>query len=271
MIRSLICNLLVCAMLFDCAAPVAAQAVPVETPAADAPAALPALPASAPAEAPTEASAAASPAAALFMPICGGGTVGKDYRIASGDSLVISVMPAQEFARNPVVLPDGNIDMPMIGLVPARGLTTEALTRELAERISHLVAKPRVTVSVVAFGFRMITVMGEVNSPSSYEFKEGMGMLELIGKAGGIKDTTRLDKIRIFRREGAGYKSLVVDFRPVLVDGDMTKDIPLRSSDIIMFPMKSVPRSARWITDNFGAWISVLTLILTTVLIVKVQ
>jgi protein involved in polysaccharide export with SLBB domain len=97
-----------------------------------------------------------------------------------------------------------------------------------------------------------------------------MGMLELIGKAGGIRDTTRIDRIIIFRRSGTGYKRIFADFRPVFIDGDMTKDIPLQAGDIIYFPTKSVVKSSRWLTDNFGGWVAVITLAISTALLIQV-
>jgi polysaccharide export outer membrane protein len=248
--RAFLCNLLVCAILLDCAAPAGAQATPRGTQA-------------------TAASAQPAQAAAPFMPVYGVGTLGRNYRIASGDSLVISVLPAQEFSRSTMVQPDGNIELPIVGLVIARGLTTEELTQELVDKLSRFVANPQVTVSVSAFGAKTITAMGEIAS-SSYEYKDGMGMLELIGRAGGIRDTTRIDRIIIFRKTGTGFKRMFVDFRPVFNDGDMTKDIPLQAGDIIYFPTRSLPKSSRWLTDNFGGWIGVLTLAITTALLISV-
>jgi protein involved in polysaccharide export with SLBB domain len=151
----------------------------------------------------------------------------------------------------------------------ARGRTTEELTKELLEKLSRYVANPQVTGSVASFGSRTIPAMGEINASSSYEYRDGMGMLELIGKAGGIKDTTRIDKIIIFRRVGTGYKRVIVDFRPVFNDGDMTKDIPLQANDIIYFPTKSAVKGSRWLTDNFGGWIALLTLLVTSALLYK--
>lgn len=95
---------------------------------------------------------------------------------------------------------DGNIILPVIGVVKAEGLTKSALTKLLTEK-ARLSAED-VIVSIWLQNYK-ITVLGEVAKPSSYTIpNERVSVLDVIGLAGDLTPFGRRDNIRIIRQNG---------------------------------------------------------------------
>src|SRR5690606_14085294 len=88
----------------------------------------------------------------------------------------------------------GYIAMPLIGNVPARGLTTQELSAQIESRLrSGYLRDPDVSVEVETY--RPIFVMGEVASAGQYPFVAGMTAQNAVATAGGF--TSRGEKATV--------------------------------------------------------------------------
>jgi polysaccharide export outer membrane protein len=108
------------------------------------------------------------------------------YRLGPGDQLRIIT-----FGEDPLTGPfsvddSGSVAMPLIGVVPADGLTPGELAGEIAQKLrdQHLLADPNVTISVTKY--RPIYILGEVAKPGEYPFEPGMTLLSAVSVAGGF-------------------------------------------------------------------------------------
>ncbi len=181
------------------------------------------------------------------------------HRISPGDTLNINVSPAVEYSREVIVQPDGTIDMPMIEQVNTKSLTTTQLGDLLIQKLSKFVSKPQVTVSIRIFASRIVTIAGEINSSGTYEYKDGMRLLDLLMKCGGPRDNARLSKIKVFRKEGGKVRRFNVDFERFIY-GDFTDNIELQPSDMVYVPTFSLVKGARWLNDNLVPWFTLIIL-----------
>ena len=77
--------------------------------------------------------------------------------------------------------------MPLVGVVPAAGYTTEELGTVISRQLMHklnLATKPDTTVEVT--DFRPIYVTGAVEKTGEYPFTAGMNVLQAVSLGGGL-------------------------------------------------------------------------------------
>jgi polysaccharide export outer membrane protein len=98
--------------------------------------------------------------------------IGAPYQLASGDRVRVIVFGQEGLTNSFSVDGAGNVSVPLIGTVRARGLTTARLgsTIEAHLRQGYL-RDPHVSVEVEAF--RPFFVLGEVGVPGQYPFVNG--------------------------------------------------------------------------------------------------
>lgn len=132
--------------------------------------------------------------AALFAAGCAPGAhyaaspeirTNEPYTLASGDRLRVIVFGQDALSNYYSVDGSGHISMPLIGLVPAHGLTTVALERAIENRLRNgFLREPRVAVEVEAY--RPFFVLGEVAAAGQYPYINGMTVQNAIAVAGGF-------------------------------------------------------------------------------------
>ena len=127
------------------------------------------------------------------------------YTIGPGDVVSVSVFGEPDLTvAETKVSGDGRISMPLIGQVKAKGQTVSQLERRLENLLKDGYMKdPKVTVAILAY--RPFYVYGEVNTPGSYPYKDGLTVEKAIALAGGL--TPRASKRKItLKREVEGEK-----------------------------------------------------------------
>lgn len=107
------------------------------------------------------------------------------YRLGPGDQLTLRVYDQPQLSGVFSIDDSGMIDLPLLGLIPAKGLTTDALAVEIAQALERgLILKPSVAVEVSTY--RPFYILGEVNTPGQYPFRPDMTVLTAISIAGGF-------------------------------------------------------------------------------------
>jgi len=114
-----------------------------------------------------------------------------DYPIGPGDLLQISV-PAMEELNNyqARVSAEGNITLPLIGVVPVAGLTEQKTREEIQRRLQKsYMYDPQVSLFVQEYRSRQAAVLGMVDKPGLYHLtSETDTILDLLSQAGGMVD-----------------------------------------------------------------------------------
>ena len=88
----------------------------------------------------------------------------------------------------------GNVNLPLIGIVPARGFSTQQLAHAISDRLKQgFVREPHVSVEVEAY--RPFFILGEVTAPGQYPYVANMTAETAIAIAGGF--APRADKKRV--------------------------------------------------------------------------
>ena len=76
-----------------------------------------------------------------------------DYRIGAGDVIEVATWKEPELSRKEVLVRvDGKISFPLIGDIPAAGMTPAELTETIQKGLTNYVTAPVVTVTVTNSG-----------------------------------------------------------------------------------------------------------------------
>lgn len=109
----------------------------------------------------------------------------ESYQLDAGDKLRVVVYGQEGLTNTYVVGASGSITMPLIGAVPARGLTTAELGASIAARLRRgYLREPYVAVEVETY--RPFFILGEVAAPGQYPYVPNMTVESAVAIAGGF-------------------------------------------------------------------------------------
>jgi polysaccharide export outer membrane protein len=151
--------------------------------------------------------------------------------------------------RDARITPEGTVQLPGIGSVPAQGLTLDELKREIDERYAQFVGGIEVTPVLTQRAPRYIYVLGEVKTPGRFTLEGPTTVMQSIALAGGWNNGGNLREIVVFRRDDnwqlmatrLDMRGALLGKRPCPAD-----EIWLRDSDVIV-----VPKSSILLADDF--------------------
>jgi protein involved in polysaccharide export with SLBB domain len=125
------------------------------------------------------------------------------YILGTGDKLRVFVYGQPSLSRLYTVSQAGEIAVPLIGSVRARGRTTDQLEHTIRARLARdFVRDPQVTVDVAQN--RPFFILGEVRLPGQYPFVSGMTVETAVAISGGYTPRASERRFRITRRLNNG-------------------------------------------------------------------
>lgn len=144
------------------------------------------------------------------------------YTLDAGDRLRVVVFGQEGITGSYMVDAGGSVNLPLIGGVPARGFTTQALTKMISERLKQgYVREPHVTVEVEAY--RPFFILGEVTSPGQYPYVANMTAEKAVAIAGGFAPRASKKAVQLTRNtSGQQFK------------GEVPLNYPLRPGDTVV-------------------------------------
>lgn len=106
------------------------------------------------------------------------------YRLISGDVVRVDIYQEPDLSGKFKIEPDGTINYPLLGRIPAEGESLDMLQRRLRKRLSEgFLVDPDVRVAIESY--KPIYVIGAVRGPGEYGFKPGLTAQQAITRAGG--------------------------------------------------------------------------------------
>ncbi|MBI1252323.1 MAG: hypothetical protein GC189_12730 [Alphaproteobacteria bacterium] len=108
------------------------------------------------------------------------------YILGVGDRVRVVVFGEASLSGDFVVDSTGNIALPLLGQVPAAGLSLQAFQRGVQGALVEnlIMNNPRVTAEVM--NFRPFYILGEVARPGEYQYQNGLSVLNAVATAGGF-------------------------------------------------------------------------------------
>ena len=178
----------------------------------------------------------------------------RDYKIGPEDLLEISVFEDEKLNKAVRVSSQGNISLPLLGILRVKDLTANELEKEIRDLLAEkYLQDPHVSVFIREYRNQQISVMGAVEKPGVYDVKGQKTVLDLLAMAGGLAGSPKenagplLFLIRPARLEDEPSKekkdseeqttkTFVIDLEELLIKGDLTLNLPLIHGDVINIP-----------------------------------
>ena len=153
------------------------------------------------------------------------------YALRPSDQISINVFREPDLSLTEVMLGvDGSVSMPLLGTIPAAGLTTRELEQDIAQRLLAAgLRSPMVSVNIANYASHLVTVEGSVEDPGVYTFQPGSRLSSAIAMGGGPTRTANTEQVAVFRESPDGVMIALFDYGqmrqgtmldPVLAPGD---------------------------------------------------
>lgn len=150
------------------------------------------------------------------------------YRLEPGNRVRVVVFNESNLSGDFTVDPVGNIALPLIGNVPASGLTAKALAARIADTLKRDAYLQDPNVSVEVQTFRPFYVLGEVRQPGEFPYTTGMTVLSAIARSGGYDYRARQGEVVLVRLVDGEQKEYRASERTPILPGDIVKVLERR-------------------------------------------
>jgi polysaccharide export outer membrane protein len=171
---------------------------------------------------------AAQPSASL-------GSGGPDYNYILGPSDVVHIeaLNHPDFNVKTSIGADGTIELPYIGTFRASNLTVADLHDRILGELKRkgIFSNVSLSVEVVGFGSRYVTVLGGVGTPGLVPVDRAYRLSEILARAGGVKEGGS-DYAVWTSKDGTSHRLSIED----LATGGATKDPYVSPGDKIYVP-----------------------------------
>lgn len=124
----------------------------------------------------------------------------RDYRIAPGDSISVTVFQVPELNRTGQVDAAGNFFLAQVGEVAVAGKTSQEAAAAFDAALSpRFVLNPQVTVDVKATNLEQFTIEGGVIAPGLYDIGDDTTLMKAIAIAKGTAPGSDVRQVVVFR------------------------------------------------------------------------
>lgn len=126
------------------------------------------------------------------------------YRLGPGDALRVTVFRHEDLSGEFTLDGDGYFAMPLVGEILGGGRNARQLENEIevAFKSGGYLVDPQVSIEVL--NYRPFYIIGEVNNPGSFEYVNGMTVINAVALAGGFTYRADQDDIVISRGGSSG-------------------------------------------------------------------
>ena len=142
------------------------------------------------------------------------------YRLAAGDKVKITVYGHEDLSGEFEVDGGGRLSLPLIRDVDAAGLTVRQLQEAIIDKLQpDYLKSPQVSAEVL--NYRPFYIIGEVQTPGSYAYVNGMTVMNAVAMAGGYTYRARKKSVRIVRGTGEEQRKLDLPPDAKVLPGDV--------------------------------------------------
>jgi polysaccharide biosynthesis/export protein len=161
------------------------------------------------------------------------------YVIGPGDTVQVFVWRNPELSVTVPVRPDGKISTPLVEDLVAVGKTSSQLAREIEKALAEYIRSPQVNIIVTnpVSTYSHVKVIGEVVTPQSVPFREGLTVLDVVLAVGGLTEFAAGNRAKIVRQSKQGKtEEIKVKLEALVRKGKMTENKLLQPGDVLVVP-----------------------------------
>lgn len=159
-----------------------------------------------------------------------------EYIIGMGDQLEIITWNEANLSKTVTVRIDGRISFPLLGDIPAAGLTIAALSKGMEDKLREFVEEPAVSVILLQSTGLRYYVIGKILQPGAYGIDSPITILQAITRSGGFQEWAKTSDIKIVRR-AAGKESIInFNYDTLSEQNNLAQNILIEQGDTIIVP-----------------------------------
>jgi polysaccharide export outer membrane protein len=141
------------------------------------------------------------------------------YHLDAGDRLRVVVYGQEGLTNTYAISASGTITMPLIGSVPARGRTPQALAADITAKLRDgFIREPSVAVEIESY--RPFFILGEVQAPGQYPYVPNMTAESAVAIAGGFSPRAKRDRVTLTHTDASGTSRAIVPPGTPISPGD---------------------------------------------------
>ncbi|RTR35973.1 sugar transporter [Shewanella canadensis] len=159
--------------------------------------------------------------------------VPSEYLVGPGDNIKVQLYGKDNKEYDLVINREGVIQFPELGPITVNGLTFAELRETLSSRISQQMIGIQSNITMGELRSIRIFVAGDAYKPGSYTVSSLSTITQALFVAGGINEIGSLRNIKL-KRNGKLVGSM--DLYDLLMSGDASGDLRLRSGDVVFIP-----------------------------------
>ncbi|MEE4200892.1 polysaccharide biosynthesis/export family protein [Erythrobacter sp.] len=139
------------------------------------------------------------------------------YALRPSDQISVNVFREPELSIENVRLGvDGTVSLPMLGAIPAAGITTAQLEQDISRRLLAAgLRTPMVAVNIANYASHLVTVEGAVTEPGVFAFQPGARLSSAVAMAKGPTEIAKEEQVAVFRESPEGVLVAKFDYRQV--------------------------------------------------------
>jgi protein involved in polysaccharide export with SLBB domain len=157
------------------------------------------------------------------------------YLLAPNDVVDIKVFQEDDLTSKLRISPRGTVTFPLIGVITIGGMTPQDAANAIRRALDKdYLVNPQVSVTVLDYGKRRYTVLGQVSKAGSYDMpeRESVTLLDAIAMAGGYTRVADPSRITV-RRKGDGKESVFRLNAKTMARDDRVLNFQVEPGDII--------------------------------------
>ncbi len=159
------------------------------------------------------------------------------YTLNPGDVLQISVWNEEALQQEVMVLPDGTISFPLVGIINVKSKTLAQVQEQIKKKLSRVIPDPEINVTVRTVTGNNIFIIGKVNRPGQIPLIGPTDVMQALSLSGGFTPYAKTDSIRIIRRDAKGKQQIInFDYDLIAKGKALETNILLKSGDTIVVP-----------------------------------
>jgi len=144
------------------------------------------------------------------------------YTLGPGDQIRLTIFRHEDLSGEFALDGEGFFALPLVGEILGGGMTARQLENEIEVRLKSggYLVDPQVSIEVL--NYRPFYIIGEVNNPGSYQYVNGMNVINAVALAGGFTYRADQDDI-IISRGGADGDELEANLTTEVLPGDIVE------------------------------------------------
>lgn len=162
------------------------------------------------------------------------------YLIGSEDVLEIEAYNVEELKKTVRVNSQGEIALPLVGILQVKGLTTSEAEQMIARKLDKYVEETVVTVFVKEYKSQRISVVGAVKNPQVFSVTGQRTLIEMLMMAGGLEKEAGaicyVIRPTLKTNPVGRSETIVINLDDLLMSGDFSLNIPVFAGDVVNVP-----------------------------------